>query len=152
MRGCLICPTLTPRLETKNIWARDDPAIVLIICAMLCISAIAWGATYRLSISGIMRLALLMVFRDFLGSGLVLATTTWYVYHVLRFYISVWLTSVHDHTRLGSFLACFSCHRSQSLTRALGMQLNGRMRSISTPIPFSRCTSRYISCSSFFLP
>lgn len=63
---------------------------------MLCVSAIAWGVTYRLSMWGIAHLALLMVLRDFLGSGLVLATTTWYVCHAIAlaslFYW--WLLSV----------------------------------------------------------
>ena len=77
MYGDVYMPYSHSHLETKNIWARDDPAIVLIICAMLCVSAVGWGVTYRLPIWGVMRLALLMVLRDFLGSGLVIATITW---------------------------------------------------------------------------
>lgn len=63
--------------ETKNIWARDDPAIVLLICVMLGLSSVAWGITYQLNTWEVARLALLMIFRDFLGSGLIIATSTW---------------------------------------------------------------------------
>lgn len=77
-------PIMNALLETKNIWARDDPAIVLIICGMLCVSALTWGITYHLSIWGIIRLTLLMVFRDFLGSGLIIASGTWFVSLLVR--------------------------------------------------------------------
>ncbi|KAF8316614.1 UNC-50 [Clavulina sp. PMI_390] len=63
--------------QTKNTWARDDPAIVLIVCALLCITALAWGISFRNSIWTIFSSAFLMVFRDFLGSGLIAATITW---------------------------------------------------------------------------
>lgn len=68
-----------PPLETKNMWARDDPAILLIICSLLCSSALMWGLAYKLSVWGTIRLVLLMVGRDFLATGFVVATVTWSV-------------------------------------------------------------------------
>jgi hypothetical protein len=44
---------------------------------MLCVNAIAWGLVYHLSIWGVARLVVLMVFRDFLGAGLIMATFVW---------------------------------------------------------------------------
>lgn len=83
-------------LETKNTWARDDPAILVLIGACLCgmlrafpspytisnffaflVSAIAWGVVYSYSVQEILNIALLMIFRDFLVSGVVVATLLW---------------------------------------------------------------------------
>ncbi|KDN35502.1 hypothetical protein RSAG8_11540, partial [Rhizoctonia solani AG-8 WAC10335] len=65
--------------QTKNTWARDDPAILWLLSAALCVSAVAWGLVYYLSPFEIIKLALLMVIRDFLFSGAVVATIVWYV-------------------------------------------------------------------------
>ena len=82
-------------LETKNTWARDDPAILVLIGACLCgmfhdfsslyisnffaylVSAVAWGVVYSYSVPEILNVALLMIFRDFLVSGIVIATLLW---------------------------------------------------------------------------
>ncbi|KAJ7253744.1 UNC-50-like protein [Mycena haematopus] len=60
--------------QTKNTWARDDPAILVLISACLCVSAAAWSFIYSLSVLEALRLALLMIFRDFLLSGVVIST------------------------------------------------------------------------------
>jgi hypothetical protein len=41
------------------------------------VSAVAWGVVYSYSVLEIMNIALLMVFRDFLISGIVMATLLW---------------------------------------------------------------------------
>jgi hypothetical protein len=64
--------------QTKNTWARDDPAILVLIGACLCVSAIAWGVVYSYSVQEILNIAILMIFRDFLVSGLVIATLLWF--------------------------------------------------------------------------
>lgn len=82
-------------LETKNTWARDDPAILVLIGACLCgtfhifqslyvsnsfariVSAIAWGVVYSYNIQEILSVALFMIFRDFLISGVAIATLLW---------------------------------------------------------------------------
>ncbi|CAE6362736.1 unnamed protein product [Rhizoctonia solani] len=63
--------------QTKNTWARDDPAILWLVSAALCVSAIAWGLVYSLSPFEIIKLSLLMVIRDFILSGAVVATIVW---------------------------------------------------------------------------
>jgi hypothetical protein len=41
------------------------------------VSAIAWGVVYSYSVQEILNIALLMIFRDFLVSGVVIATLLW---------------------------------------------------------------------------
>jgi len=65
--------------QTKNTWARDDAAILLLISACLCVSAIAWSLVYSYSIIEAIRLAFLMIFRDFLLSGFIVATLLWFI-------------------------------------------------------------------------
>ncbi|KAF5351038.1 hypothetical protein D9756_008316 [Leucocoprinus leucothites] len=65
--------------QTKNTWARDDPAILVLIAACLTIAAVAWGVVYKLGLWGILNLVLFMVLRDFLLSGIVIATILWFI-------------------------------------------------------------------------
>ena len=82
-------------LETKNTWARDDPAILVLIGACLCgmsefcsfgrfslnvsqVSAVIWGVVYSYSFQGYITLAFTMILRDFLLSGIIVATIIWY--------------------------------------------------------------------------
>ncbi|KAF6757639.1 UNC-50 [Ephemerocybe angulata] len=64
--------------QTKNTWARDDPAILVLIAACLGVSAIAWGVVYSYSVLETLMLALFMVLRDFLLSGILIATILWF--------------------------------------------------------------------------
>ncbi|KAF7323611.1 hypothetical protein MKEN_00581600 [Mycena kentingensis (nom. inval.)] len=63
--------------QTKNTWARDDPAILVLLSACLGVSAIAWSLVYSLSIFEALELAILMVLRDFLLSGIIISTILW---------------------------------------------------------------------------
>ncbi|KAI0654873.1 UNC-50-like protein [Cubamyces menziesii] len=64
--------------QTKNTWARDDPAILILIAACLCVSAVAWSVVYSYSIWGAIQLAFLMIFRDFFLGGVAVATIIWF--------------------------------------------------------------------------
>ncbi|TFK28509.1 UNC-50 [Coprinopsis marcescibilis] len=64
--------------QTKNQWARDDPAILVLIAACLCVSAVAWGLVYSFSPLQTLVLAALMILRDFLLSGVIIATVLWF--------------------------------------------------------------------------
>jgi len=64
--------------QTKNTWARDDPAILVLIGACLVVSAIAWSLVYSYSPFEAIRLALLMIFRDYLLVGASVATLLWF--------------------------------------------------------------------------
>ncbi|KAJ8520983.1 hypothetical protein ONZ45_g2273 [Pleurotus djamor] len=84
MRYILFCSEygivrfLTRSVETKNTWARDDPAILVLISACLCVSAIAWSVVYSLGPLEALWLAILMVIRDYLLTGIVVATILWF--------------------------------------------------------------------------
>lgn len=81
--------------QTKNTWARDDPAILVLIaaclvgaCARPCgnlmpylhaAAGIAWGLAYKHSPGEALTLAILMVLRDYLLTGVIIATILWYV-------------------------------------------------------------------------
>ncbi|KAJ3760387.1 UNC-50 [Lentinula raphanica] len=65
--------------QTKNTWARDDPAILVLIAACLTVSAVLWSFAYSYSPHQALRLALYMIFRDYLMTGLVVATVLWLV-------------------------------------------------------------------------
>ncbi|KAH9849020.1 UNC-50-like protein [Lenzites betulinus] len=64
--------------QTKNTWARDDPAILILIAACLIVSAVAWSVVYSYSLWGAIELAFLMIIRDFLLGGIVVATAIWF--------------------------------------------------------------------------
>ncbi|KII91286.1 hypothetical protein PLICRDRAFT_38019 [Plicaturopsis crispa FD-325 SS-3] len=64
--------------QTKNTWARDDPAVLILIGACLCVSAVAWSVVYSYSIRRAIELALLMILRDYLLTGAVVATIFWF--------------------------------------------------------------------------
>jgi len=65
--------------QTKNYWARDDPAVVLLVSACLVVSSVAWSFVHGYDLIQIARLAFLMIFRDFLLVGAVIATILWFV-------------------------------------------------------------------------
>ncbi|KAI9061610.1 UNC-50-like protein, partial [Trametes sanguinea] len=64
--------------QTKNTWARDDPAILILIAACLCVTAVAWSVVYSYGFWGAIELAFLMIFRDFFLGGIVVATIIWF--------------------------------------------------------------------------
>ncbi|EGG05121.1 uncharacterized protein MELLADRAFT_36936 [Melampsora larici-populina 98AG31] len=67
--------------QTKNTWARDDPAILIMMIGFLSSAAVLWTSLYLHSFSPIAwaGLALKMVFRDFIASGLIISTLLWSV-------------------------------------------------------------------------
>ncbi|KAJ4466988.1 UNC-50 [Lentinula aciculospora] len=65
--------------QTKNTWARDDPAILVLIAACLFVSAITWSFAYSYTVRQAFKLALFMILRDYLLTGIVVATVLWLV-------------------------------------------------------------------------
>ncbi|KAI0030251.1 UNC-50-like protein [Vararia minispora EC-137] len=64
--------------QTKNTWARDDPAILILIALCLIVSSIAWSVVWRMTPTAALKVAVLMIFRDFLLVGIVMATLLWF--------------------------------------------------------------------------
>ncbi|KAI9208536.1 protein unc-50 [Polychytrium aggregatum] len=77
--------------QTKNQWARDDPAFVVLIAACLSVTAIAYGIAYKLGALGIIGALLFMIFIDFLLVGVVVATAVW-------FFANRYLIQHHTHS------------------------------------------------------
>ena len=65
------------RKQTKNRWARDDPAFVVITCALIAIVAALYGAFYAHSAGAVATLAARAVVVDFLGVGALVSTAAW---------------------------------------------------------------------------
>ncbi|KAJ7598508.1 UNC-50 [Mycena floridula] len=64
--------------QTKNTWARDDPAILVLVAACLCVAAVAWSVVYSFSVGEAIKLAIFMILRDYLLSGIVIASILWF--------------------------------------------------------------------------
>ncbi|KAI9568003.1 UNC-50 [Boletus coccyginus] len=60
--------------QTKNTWARDDPAILVLLFACLFVAAVAWSLVYSYTALDAVKLAFVMILRDFLFVGVVTAT------------------------------------------------------------------------------
>ena len=66
------------RKHTKNQWARDDPAFMVLLSAFLALSSILFAVILKLSVPGFFKFLLWVVFIDFIGVGLVIAGICWY--------------------------------------------------------------------------
>jgi hypothetical protein len=64
--------------ETKNQWARDDPAFLALLMVFLLISSVAYTIAFRVSALSFFRLVAGTVLLDFLGFGVFVATVTWF--------------------------------------------------------------------------
>lgn len=63
--------------QTKNQWARDDPAFVVLLCAGLSLMSVCYSVYFKLSIGGFLRTLLFMLFVDYVLVGCVVATGCW---------------------------------------------------------------------------
>lgn len=63
----------------KLSYTRDDPSFLILVTGFLCISAIAWGATYLPNVWDIFKLLVTMVIFDFYVSGIIIATVSWFI-------------------------------------------------------------------------
>ncbi|KAF8579534.1 UNC-50-like protein [Ramaria rubella] len=81
--------------QTKNTWARDDPAILVLISASIMLTSILWSFVYRLTPLSAFRLAAMMLLRDFLFTSIVVAT-------VLYFFSNIVLLAPPSHVTADS--------------------------------------------------
>ncbi|CAN1192471.1 Protein unc-50 homolog [Linum perenne] len=65
--------------QTKNQWARDDPAFVVICSLLLTVATLAYCAAYDHSASHTVFVVLSVLFFHFLFSGVLLATACWFL-------------------------------------------------------------------------
>ncbi|GAX11104.1 hypothetical protein FisN_9Hh195 [Fistulifera solaris] len=62
------------RKQTKNHWARDDPAFVAMQAVFLVVAGIAYSVAFRISLQGAISFLLYTVLWNWLGLGLLIAT------------------------------------------------------------------------------
>nr|XP_043621706.1 protein unc-50 homolog [Erigeron canadensis]XP_043621707.1 protein unc-50 homolog [Erigeron canadensis] len=65
--------------QTKNQWARDDPAFIVICILLLIVSSVAYSATYDRSIGHAVFVVMSVTCVHFLLVGAVVATFCWFV-------------------------------------------------------------------------
>ena len=65
--------------QTKNQWARDDPAFVVVLLAMVAVATLAYAIAFRISSAWqLVRLLLSAMLIDFIGLGVVRENTPAY--------------------------------------------------------------------------
>jgi len=74
LRPHVVYKTSYYRKQTKNHWARDDPAFVALQGVFLIIACIAYSVAFRISVSGAVSFLLYNLLWNWLGMGVILAT------------------------------------------------------------------------------
>lgn len=67
------------RKQTKNQFARDDPAFLVLLSGFLLVSSILFGLVMKLSFFLLVKFVIWVVFIDCIGVGLIIASVYWYV-------------------------------------------------------------------------
>jgi len=67
------------RKQTKNQWARDDPAFVVVLVVFLCVSAVAYSIALQVPGASMFRILVLFVGVHFVLHGVVLASCAWFI-------------------------------------------------------------------------
>ncbi|KAK7486989.1 hypothetical protein BaRGS_00021805 [Batillaria attramentaria] len=67
------------RKQTKDQWARDDPAFLVLMSFWLCASSLGFSLVLGLGFVGFIKFLLWVVFVDCIGVGLLIATLLWFV-------------------------------------------------------------------------
>ncbi|XP_060597454.1 protein unc-50 homolog A-like [Ruditapes philippinarum] len=67
------------RKNTKDQWARDDPAFLVLLSFWLIISSIGFAVVLGLHFLGFLKFILWVVFVDCIGVGLLIATLFWFI-------------------------------------------------------------------------
>jgi hypothetical protein len=67
------------RKQTKNQWARDDPAFLVLLMVFLVVSSLVIGLVLGMGFFGIVKLILWVVLVDCVLVGLLISTIYWYV-------------------------------------------------------------------------
>ncbi|KAL1118076.1 hypothetical protein V6Z11_D01G007900 [Gossypium hirsutum] len=70
---------LHQRLQTKNRWARDDPAFVVICSLLLALATVAYCAAYDHSAAHAVSVVISVLLFHFLLAGILLATCCWFL-------------------------------------------------------------------------
>lgn len=67
------------RKQTKNQFARDDPAFVVLLSVFLIISSVLYGLVMQLSFFNLIKFVIWVVVVDCIGVGLLIASLYWFI-------------------------------------------------------------------------
>ena len=67
------------RKHTKNHWARDDPAFLVLLALFLGLSSVLFAVILKLSVGGFFKFLLWVVFIDCIAVGVLIAGICWYI-------------------------------------------------------------------------
>lgn len=67
------------RKQTKDQWARDDPAFLVLLSFWLCASSIGFAFVLQLHFFGFIKFLFWVIFVDCVGVGLLIATCFWFI-------------------------------------------------------------------------
>lgn len=67
------------RKQTKDQWARDDPAFLVLLSFWLCASSIGFAVVLKLHFVGFVKFLLWVIFVDCIGVGLLIASLFWFI-------------------------------------------------------------------------
>lgn len=73
-RPQLVYKTAYYRKQTKNHWARDDPAFAFLQVVFLVIASIAYAVAFRIKIAGVFSFVVASVLWNWLGIGIIVAS------------------------------------------------------------------------------
>jgi hypothetical protein len=75
---------VTPYVETKNQWARDDPGFVAILIFFMSMASLAFAVAFKVSgFLNIIKIMFWAVFIDFISIGVLAASFGWLVYKTI---------------------------------------------------------------------
>jgi len=105
-RPQVVYKTAYYRKQTKNHWARDDPAFVALQAVFLVISSIAYSVAFRIKVPGAISFLLATVVWNWLGMGMLIATAS---REIANRYLTVTQSSSHVRQQV-EWLYAFDIH------------------------------------------
>ncbi|KAK2166518.1 hypothetical protein LSH36_38g03043 [Paralvinella palmiformis] len=67
------------RKQTKDQWARDDPAFLVLLSFWLCVSSIGFAVVLKIHFLAFIKFLFWVIIVDCIGVGILIATTLWFL-------------------------------------------------------------------------
>ncbi|ESO03484.1 hypothetical protein HELRODRAFT_100226 [Helobdella robusta] len=67
------------RKQTKNQWARDDPAFLVLLTICLIVSSLGYSIVLELGVAGFFKFFFFVIFIDCIAVGIIIATLLWFI-------------------------------------------------------------------------
>lgn len=93
------------RKQTKNQWARDDPAFIVVLILFLVIASISYGLALQVRGAVFFRILSVFIGMQFVASGVIIATCSWFISNT---YLRT--QSFHGVEQRMEWMHCFDIH------------------------------------------